>query len=342
MITHLTAWRKSAAVAVACLSLASAAALIVSAATPAPSQPATAAQEPTRDADDLHVRAPRPAAPSSPSGTRAHTAFWDAFYSGRYEAIPGVQQQLTAAYLENPRDAQTALLLGHTHLWKTSERAREEKRNPATVDHLVLAEHYFEQAHRLAPEDHRILGWLGSVRLPLGTIRGDEALRAEGDRLLREAVRRHPRFNHFTSAFVRASLPANDPRFQEALEQMWRNVEECSGVRSDEKHGAEVDVYELAKSADPVCVNGEKAPHNFEGFVLVLGDMLMKAGKEEQALATYERAKLAPTYAAWPYREVLESRVQNAPATTQKIRNGEAAPMVQGSGYSCAVCHTRR
>ena len=297
----------------------------------------------TAVSSDLHLRAPRPAqAQASPSAARAHGVFWEAFYGERYEAIPDVLRQLTIAYLENPRDAQTALLLGHTHLWKAAERAREEKRDPTMIDHVVLAEHYFEHAHRLAPDDHRILGWLGSVRLPLGAARADDALRAEGDRLLREAVRRHPRFNHFTAAFVRASLPVDDPRFQEALEQMWKNIDACSGSRPNAEEGGELNAYELAQRADPVCANTEKAPHNFEGFILTLGDMLVKAGKPEEAIAAYERARLSPTYDAWPYRAVLESRKESAPETARRVSGGEPAPMVPGSAYSCVVCHAKR
>ena len=302
---------------------------------PTPPPPAPAAS-------DLHLRLPRPAAPSLPSAGRAHAAFFQAFEGERYETIPAVLQQLAGAFVENPRDAQTALLLGHTHLWKAGERAREEKRDPTTIDHVVLAEHYFEQAHRLAPEDHRILGWLGTTRLSLGAARKDDALRGEGDRMLDEAVRRHPQFNLFTAAFVRASLPASDPKFHAALEQMWRNIETCSGATPGATEGGEVNIYDLAQRAAPVCANTEKAPHNFEGFILTLGDMLMKAGKEEQAIGVYERAKLAPTYTAWPYRELLEKRVQDAPETARRIRNGEPAPMVPGSTYTCMACHARR
>jgi hypothetical protein len=100
-----------------------------------------------------------------------------------------------------------------------------------------------------------------------------------------------------------------------------------------------VNIYELAQRAAPVCANTEKAPHNFEGFILTLGDMLMKAGKAEEAVGVYERAKLAPTYTAWPYREVLEKRVQDAPETARRVRNGEPAPMVPGSTYTCMACH---
>lgn len=46
---------------------------------------------------------------------RAVDTFWDSFQDARYDRIHEVQLQLTAAYLETPRDATLALLLAHTH-----------------------------------------------------------------------------------------------------------------------------------------------------------------------------------------------------------------------------------
>ena len=64
---------------------------------------------------DLRLRAPRDArAAASEVAVRARAAFWNAFYAERYDAIPGLLRQLGAAMLENPRDGETALLLGHT------------------------------------------------------------------------------------------------------------------------------------------------------------------------------------------------------------------------------------
>lgn len=288
----------------------------------------------------LRLRGARAAGSPSEAAISARKAFWDAFYAERYDAIPGLLRQLGAAVLENPRDGETVLLLAHTHLWKVSERSRVETRDPTVVDHLVLAEHYFEEAYRLQPHDHRIIGWLGSVRIPLGAIRQDSAISAEGARLLQEGVRRYPQFNLFTAAFSRAGLPANHPAFREALDQLRRNVEVCSGVRDADSTSARV--YELARNADRSCANSAKAPHNFEGFVLNLGDMLVKADRPDEAVATYVRARLSPTFATWPYRDLLEARIRNAVDAARRAREGQAVPMMSGSAYSCAACHARR
>ena len=291
---------------------------------------------------DLRLRSAKPApapAPASEMAVRARAAFWDAFYAEAYEAISGLIRQLTAAVLENPRDPETVLLLAHTHLWKVAERTRIEMSDPTITDHLVLAEHYFEEAYRLHPEDHRILGWLGSVRVPLGAIRQDPAIAAEGARLLQTGIQRYPEFNLFTAAFTSAGLPADDARFREAIGQLWRNIDSCSGIRSDD---APTETYEIAQRVDPSCANTTKAPHNFEGFVLNLGDMLVKAGEPSQAVSVYARARLAPAYPDWPYRELLEERIENVESAAQGVREGRPPPMMFGSAYTCAACHARR
>jgi len=57
-----------------------------------------------------------------------------------------------------------------------------------------------------------------------------------------------------------------------------------------------------------VCWNSWIAPHNFEGFFLNLGDMLVKAGDWQTAQKIYANAKLPKEYATWKYQAVLEER----------------------------------
>ena len=293
----------------------------------------------------LRLPEPRLAqASDSDLGRRAKETFWGAFHAGQYEALPGITRLLTAAYLENPRAPEITLLLGHAHLWKVSERRRLEERDPTITDHLVLAERYFEEAYRLNHGDHRIVGWLGSVRMPLGRIRQDGGLTREGYLLLQEAVRRYPQFNHFTAGFALSGLPANDERYRQALEHMWQNVDKCSGVRTDQAPSG-LSAYELAERVDPACVNTPKAPHNYEGVMLNMGDMLVKAGEPEVARSVYARARLSPAYQTWPYREKLEQRILSAEEAAElfaRARSPEEEPEIMfGSAYSCAACHAR-
>jgi hypothetical protein len=277
----------------------------------------------------------------------ARQTFWDAFYASDYGALDRVTFLLTAAYLENPRDPELTLLLAHAHLWRVSERRRLAEPDPTVTDHLALAEAYFEEAYRLAPDDHRIVGWLGSVRMPLGGLRQDSVLAREGYDLLEEAVRRYPEFNHFTAGFSLGGLPADDPRFEAALGHLWANVDACSGVRAGDALD-DASVYDLAVRTDVSCGNTAKAPHNYEGFMLTLGDLLVKAGDPDRARAVYGRARLSPAYDEWPYRDKLEQRVLSADEAAALFAQARAPDsdveepeILFGSAYSCAACHQR-
>ncbi len=296
--------------------------------------------EPAADLSGLHLPDPRaPHRSESDLARRASAAFRQALLAGRYEALPGITRLLSAAYLENPHDPEIALLLAHAHLWRISERARLDTPDPSITDHLILAERYFEQAYRLSPEDHRIIGWLGTVRLSLGRLHQDEALERQGHRLLQEAVRRYPQFNHFTAGYVLGGYPRDHAWYREALDHMQRNIGHCSGVRSGEIT-ADRSIYDLAARADDACANSASVPHNFEGFLMSMGDMLMKAGDPRLAQAFYVRAREAPAYGSWPYRELLERRIAQAGSAAAGAP-GDRLEMMSGSAYSCTACHAR-
>lgn len=340
MLRPLLAFLALAALLVGCSRLGAAA-------PEAPSRSAT--DRPASGADVVaRLGLPAPRAPrASEPGLAGHArgTFWDAFSAGEYSRLDEATFLLTAAYLDNPRDPEVTLLLAHAHLWRISERQRLDTLDPTITDHLALADTYFEEAYRLAPDDARILGWLGSARMPLGGLRQDSTLARAGYDLLEESARRYPAFNHFTAAFAASGLPATDPRFQAALDHLWANVEVCSGS-SDGASGDATD-YDRALQTAPVCANTDAVPHNFEGFAMTMGDLLVKAGEAETARAAYARAALSPTYASWPFRETLEQRVLNIEesaalfAEAQTDPGAEEPEIVFGSAYSCAVCHQR-
>jgi hypothetical protein len=71
------------------------------------------------------------------------------------------------------------------------------------------------------------------------------------------------------------------------------------------------------------------APRSFEGFMLNLGNGLVKAGQVSVAKIVYANAQYAAPYATWPYRSVLESTrrqtLTHAPRCTT-INNPENDP----------------
>lgn len=277
---------------------------------------------------------------------QAVALFWESLHGGRYDRLPDVRRLLTAAYLENPRNPEVSLLLAHAHLWTIAERRRVAERDPRITDHAVLAEKYFGEAARLSPNDHRIAGWLGGVKLALGQIHQDERLTREGYFMLHDAIRAFPEFNHFSAGYVLSSRPRDDARFREGLEDMWRNLDLCAGERIDRVNPDYRKFMSAATTTGPkrVCWNGRIAPHNFEGFFLNMGDMLVKQGDAATARKIYAIARLSRDYEAWTYKTALESRIAQADDSARRFEGAdpERHPEIMfNSAHACTACHAQ-
>lgn len=290
---------------------------------------------------------PKPAHVSpKPEASAAKAAFWQAFHAGRYEQIPQVLVQLTAAYLDYPYDPELALLVAHSHLWRVSERARDKETtgDPTVTDDLIVAAFYFDQAARLTPGDERIQGWLGSCELALGTVHNEQRLIRQGYFRTRDAMHAYPEFNGFTLGFTMSGADRKDERYSEALEAMWRSVSECSNGKAgaDEPDYSKLAPKQAGLNADPACWNTPKAPHNFEGFWWTLGLMELKAGNVERGKAALRNAALSPVYSGWAYQERLERDMNEADSLAAAFAKGEASAegrMIFGSAMSCVACH---
>jgi len=85
------------------------------------------------------------------------------------------------------------------------------------------------------------------------------------------------------------------------------------------------------------------APHNFEGFFLNFGDMLVKAGQPDLGVTMYRNAQLAREYPAWPYKAVLEAPIRDAAKNVEAFRRAEpgpdAATLMIRSTFACMGCH---
>jgi hypothetical protein len=94
------------------------------------------------------------------------------------------------------------------------------------------------------------------------------------------------------------------------------------------------------------CWNSWIAPHNFEGFFLNMGDMLVKQGDWATAQKVYANARHADTYARWPYRAVLEARIAQAQSNVAAF-NAAPTPaagdqvMMGQSRFACMACHQK-
>lgn len=290
-----------------------------------------------------------------PSTTRSNAAeqadalFWKTLHDGQFDQIPVVLNALTAAYLENPNDAITAAHIGWMHVWRLSERVRMAE-IPATItDHAILSRRYFEEAVRLNPMESRYLGFYASMLLTEGAIHKDEKLTRKGYFTLLNAIKVFPEFNYFTAGYVMSNRPHDSERFKEGLEYQWLNLDVCVGGRVDRQNPDYQKYMHLETKEGPerACWNSWIAPHNFEGFFLNMGDMLVKSGDWQTAQKIYANARLSPDYAQWKYRDVLGERIAQAEANvtlfnTPPDATGRAAkPIMFQSAFSCMGCHQK-
>ncbi|MEZ4776912.1 MAG: hypothetical protein R3D00_27305 [Bacteroidia bacterium] len=289
----------------------------------------------------------------NPVSEGANAYFWEHFHLGHYDSIPEILERLTAAYLDNPNDLQTAYHLGFTHFWAIAERQHAHEIPATIIDHAVLAQKYLGEAYRMNPKDARVLTFLSAAKIIVGDVSQDEKLVTEGYFDGLKSIREWKDFGEFSLAYTLSQLPHTDPNFPKTLDWMKKTTERCYCPDLTPPSDA-CKQFIAAKVANPkslgrnrIVPNSWVAPHNIEGYFMSYGDLLVKNGDWQQAISIYELAKYAPDYAYWPYREVLEKRMQNAQANVarfrKEVRQGDIiglddAVMVQ-TAMACRACH---
>ena len=277
---------------------------------------------------------------------RADTLFWNTFHSGDYDGISKAMEAVKGAYLQSPNDPVTAAHVGFLHVWRIAERARLSTLSPSITDDSALARRYFGEAVALHPSEVRYQGFLATTMLAEANIHKDEKLKRRGYYAMLDAVDGWPEFNLFTAGYVFSNQPADSAQFKQGLEMQWRTLDLCSGTTIDRQKADFSGYMHLETQQGPkrVCWNSWIAPHNFEGFFLNMGDMLVKAGDWATAQKVYANAKLSSTYPSWKYRAVLDTRIEQAQANVAAFSApsgkgaGDAVVMVQ-SRFACMGCH---
>ena len=292
--------------------------------------------------------AKRASAARTPLAARADELFWRVLHTGAYERIPEALGALKAAYVADPHDAVTAAHIGFLHIWRLSERTRLPGGGGAEItDHAALGRKYFEEAVRLDPGDARYLGFYAGLLMSEGSIHKDDKLMRRGFFTMQDAVTAWPEFNLFTAGFVAGLQPHDSAMFRRGLDALWRNADLCAGapVDRDNPDYARAMPRETREGPQRVCWSSWIAPHNFEGFFLHFGDMLVKAGEPARAVVMYGNARLSRDFASWPYRSVLEARIAEAARNVAVFRQqeppAEAPRMMVRSSYACMGCHQR-
>jgi hypothetical protein len=286
---------------------------------------------------------------------RAVERFWNAYHGNDYGAIPFVQRELTTALRADPNNPTLYALLGATHFWHIGEAGRDRNpRDPAFATDMPTAADLFRKALNLdyyaehptgyVNDDH-LPGYLGITTVHVGQMRRDPAIIAQGDALLELAVYQFPEFNNFNRWAAHNSDPKESPAYQRALDSLWQALDACTGTAIDRTNpdiGPYLDL-QTAVGRKKACWSESKiAPHSLEGFMLNLGNGLVKAGQVNTARTVFANAKYADNYAGWPYREVLEQIVSsdlNARAALYADHDPNNDPPFGVPGRGCVYCH---
>jgi hypothetical protein len=297
--------------------------------------------------------AARPALPTSttrvPLAVTADTVFWRTLHAGQYDSIPRAMLLLKAAYLQNPRDARTTAHIGFLHAWVSAERARLASVPPTITDNLILARTYFARAAVLDPTDARVLGFHASFEMSDAGLQRDSAAFAVALARGRAAIAAWPEFNWFTIGYTLSGREHASPLFREAVAMQWQTLDACSRTSVDRTNPtAAVVLRAEATEQDPrhrrACWNSWIAPHNVEGFLLNMGDMLVKSGDWRTGVRVYALARGMTSYPRWAFRDVLETRIAQAEQNVAAFRRPEAAGadgprLMLGSRFACVACH---
>jgi hypothetical protein len=277
----------------------------------------------------------------------AVASFYDDFLAARYSRARTQAAALDAAAGAEPTQGRLALLRAHAHLWHIAEFGRDPTQDqgalPAEASALIAQ---FQTARVLDPNDGRVACWLGAAQELVGRMSHDRDLVEQGLATIEEGVRAYPEFGLFCRALAYAPLPASDPDYAKAVDALFLNVDACFGAQVD-RANPDITPYlgqETQTGPKRVCWNDPIAPHNLEGFLLFLGDLLVKQGQVGVARIAYNDVKLVPQYPSWPYKSLLDDRLNadlGAKAALYADADPSNDPPLGGNSiqHGCAYCH---
>jgi hypothetical protein len=237
------------------------------------------------------------------------------------------------------------LLQGLGNLWFVAESDRDPSGGPQIPAAIGAALQHFGRMRVLRPEDHRVLGWFGSTQIGAGHATQDPALVAAGQAMVADGVTAWPEFNLFVHALIYSGYPAGSPEFDSAVDAFHETNELCFGPL--DRDNPDVTPYlgnATTTGVKRVCWNGDYALHNFEGYFLEMGDLLVKAGKVPAARRAYQNAQLIDSYETWPYRSMLVERLATIEARAALYADADQdndPRLVSETEVQCASCHAR-
>ena len=302
--------------------------------------------------EDAALKAP---AHRESASTAAIERFWTIYHRNDYAAIGSVEAQLQAALRQDPNNPTLHALLGAAHFWHFGEYPRDLTATSQSLQADIAAavqifnealdlDYYGEHLPGYVNDDH-LPGYLGVTLVHLGQLSGDAKVVARGDRVLDLAVYQFPEFNSFNRWAAHNTESKDSVTYRRALESLWQGLDACVGGHID-RANPDIGPYltlQTAVGRKKTCWSeGDLAPHSFEGFMMNLGNGLVKAGQIDAARIVYANAKYADHYASWPYRQVLESIASSdltARAALYADNDPKNDPPMGVPGRGCVYCH---
>jgi hypothetical protein len=281
--------------------------------------------------------------------------FWDVYHGNDYNAIPQVQAELQQA-IENDQDNPTLYaLLGATHFWHIGEATRDAiPHDPVLAQDMPDAVSFFGKAVDLDYYTKHLIGYINDDHLPgylgittvhLGQMTNDPEVIAKGDQTLDFAAYEFPEFNNFNRWAAYSTYQKDSATYQKGLESLWEGIDNCIGGNLDRMNPDLKPYLSLMTSVGrkKACWWGNKiAPYSYEGYMLNLGNGLVKAGQVDAARIVYNDARYAANYSTWPYRYVLEAIASsNLDARAELYADGDPTndPPLGVPNRGCSYCH---
>lgn len=292
---------------------------------------------------------------SARSSQTAIDRFWQAYHGNQYSAISDVESQLEQALRHDPDNPTLHALIGAAHFWHIGEAARDPNRtDPALASDMPDAVVHFGQAlaldyytrHPLGYiNDDHLPGYLGITTVHLGQMTNDPALIAEGDQMLAFAAYQFPEFNNFNRWAAHNTDHKDTASYRRSLDSLWQGIDACLGTKIDRQNPDLKPYLHLLTSVGrkKACWwQGDLAPYSYEGYMLNLGNGLVKAGDVDAARVIFHDAHYAANYSTWPYRTVLEGiEGSNLEARAALYADSDATndPPLGVPNRGCSYCH---
>ena len=193
--------------------------------------------------------------------------------------------------------------------------------------------------------DDHLPGYWGITTVHTGQQQQNPDLIAYGDSILDLAVYQFPEFNNFNRWAAHNTDPKDSDTYKKALDSLWEGLDACAAATVDRTNP------DLKPYLNLVTGVGRKkacwweaniAPYSFEGYMLNLGNGLVKAGQVDAARVMLANARYAANYSTWPYRAVLEAILAsdlNARAALYADADPSNDPPLNIPNRSCVYCH---